>query len=239
MNIIKTIDCMKCCTTPPIMSLDVASEVCLSGRPPLAWKKNTLLPSALIALCVCVCVCVWEREKMHVHITNRPRIKKYQRQQNTQVTKIMLLHCVNSSSQHRSSRCDGDDRSAVYCFEVLGTRNLCFWWQVPPCPVAAPFLFFSVTNMPVCRGQLKCDGKRAETRFSLSAKWTSPFKWTGPSVQSTTGCRGVRIGGSNAGYTTFRGSVKGTGYPLHSPVSPSLPQPVRHRVQSHFNCSLQ
>ena len=42
----------------------------------------------------------------------------------------------------------------------------------------------------------------------------------GASVQSTTGSRGVRISGSNAGYTTLRGSVKGTGYPLHSPVSP-------------------
>jgi len=44
----------------------------------------------------------------------------------------------------------------------------------------------------------------------------------GASVQSTTGSRGVRISDSNAGYTMFRGSVKGTGYPLHSPVSPSL-----------------
>ena len=43
------------------------------------------------------------------------------------------------------------------------------------------------------------------------------------SVHSTTGSRGVRISGSNAGYTMFRGSVKGIGYPLHSPVSPSLP----------------
>jgi hypothetical protein len=42
----------------------------------------------------------------------------------------------------------------------------------------------------------------------------------GASVQSTTGSRGVRISGSNAGYTVFRGSVKSTGYPLHSPVSP-------------------
>jgi len=33
----------------------------------------------------------------------------------------------------------------------------------------------------------------------------------------------MRISGSNAGYIMFRGSVKGTGYPLHSPVSPSLP----------------
>jgi len=72
---------------------------------------------------------------------------------------------------------------------------------------------------------LKCDGTRAENRFRLSAKRASPFKSAGPSVQSTTSNRGVRISGSNAGYIMFRGSVKGTGYPLHSPVSPSLPLP--------------
>ena len=62
------------------------------------------------------------------------------------------------------------------------------------------------------RGQLKCESTRAETRFCLSAKRTSPFKTAGASVQSTTGSRGVRICGSNAGYTMFRSSVKGTGY---------------------------
>jgi len=60
----------------------------------------------------------------------------------------------------------------------------------------------------------------------------------GASVQSTTGSRGVRISGSYAGYTVFRGSVKGTGYPLHSPVSPFISLPVRHRVPSHFKWSL-
>ena len=54
---------------------------------------------------------------------------------------------------------------------------------------------------------LKCDGTRAETRFRLSAKRTTPFKTAGASVQSTTGNRGVRISGSDAGYTMFRGSV--------------------------------
>jgi hypothetical protein len=78
----------------------------------------------------------------------------------------------------------------------------------------------------VGRLRLKCDGTRAETRFRLSAKRTSPFKSTGASVKSTTGSRGVRISGSNAGYTMFRGSVKSTGYPLHSPVSPSLSLPA-------------
>jgi len=85
---------------------------------------------------------------------------------------------------------------------------------------------------------LKCDGTHAETRFRLSAKWTSPFKSAGASVQSNTGSRGARISGrndSNAGYTTFQGSVKGTGYPLHSPVSPSLPIPcvtVCHHIST-------
>jgi hypothetical protein len=91
------------------------------------------------------------------------------------------------------------------------------------------------------RVQLKCDGTRAETRFRLSAKRTSPFKSAGASVQSTTDSRGVRISGGNgsiAGYTMFRGSVKDTGYPLHAPVSASLSPPVRHLVPSQFSWSL-
>ena len=46
---------------------------------------------------------------------------------------------------------------------------------------------------------------------------SSVFYW------QPTGSQGVRIIGSNAGYTMFRGSVKGTGHLLHSPVFPSLP----------------
>jgi len=83
--------------------------------------------------------------------------------------------------------------------------------------------------------RLKCDGTRAETRFRLSAKRASPFKSAGALVQSTTGSQGVRISGSNAGYTVFRGSVKGTVYRLHSPVSPSLPLPcvtVCHHIST-------
>jgi hypothetical protein len=85
------------------------------------------------------------------------------------------------------------------------------------------------------RGRLKCDGTCAETEFRLSAKRASPFNSAGASVQSTTGSRGVRISGSNAGYTMFRGSVKSAGYPLHSPVSPLLPLPcvtVCHHISA-------
>ena len=117
-----------------------------------------------------------------------------------------------------------------------------------PCPpliaISSPSrLLFSPDDarcrilLNVGRSQLNCDATRAETRFRLSAKRTSPFKLAGASVQSTTGSRGVRISGSNAGYTMFRGSVKGTGYPLHSPVSPSLPLPyasVCHHVSTRL-----
>jgi len=84
------------------------------------------------------------------------------------------------------------------------------------------------------RMHLKCDGTRAETRFRLSAKRTSPFKSAGASVQSTAGSRSVRICGSNAGYTMFRGSTKGTGYLL-----PFSSLPVRHRVPSYFSWTYQ
>ena len=92
----------------------------------------------------------------------------------------------------------------------------------------------------VSRLRLKCDGTRAETRFRLSAKRTSPFKSAGASVRSTTDSRGVRIGGSNAGCAMFRGSVKSTGYPIHSSVSPSLPLPCvtvcHHILTGVYNC---
>jgi len=73
------------------------------------------------------------------------------------------------------------------------------------------------------RLRLKCDGTRAETRFRLSAKRTSPFNSAGTSVQSATGSRGVRISISNAAYTMFRGSVGVLAthsirqFPLHFP----------------------
>ena len=72
-------------------------------------------------------------------------------------------------------------------------------------------------------------------QISSFGETESPFKSVGASVRSTTGSRGVRISGSNAGYTMFRGSVKGTGYPLHSPVSPSSPLPcvtVCHHISA-------
>jgi len=87
------------------------------------------------------------------------------------------------------------------------------------------------------RVRLKRDGTRAETRFRLSPKWTSPFKSAGASVQSTAGSRGVRISVSNAGYATFRASVRVLAtrsirqFPLH--LSPRA-SPCAVRCQTHY-----
>jgi hypothetical protein len=76
------------------------------------------------------------------------------------------------------------------------------------------------------------------TSFHRGLIRTGPYKSVGASVQSTTGSRGVRISCSNAGYTMFRGGVKSTGYPLHTPVSPSLPTPPCVTVCHHISNGL-
>ena len=90
----------------------------------------------------------------------------------------------------------------------------------------------------VCRARLKRDGTRAETKFGLSAKRTSPFKSAGGRqfsrllaaelcasavVMLDTPCSEVEC--------------KTTGYPLHSHVSPTLPLPcvtVCHQVSTEL-----
>ena len=64
-----------------------------------------------------------------------------------------------------------------------------------------------------------------KTDFAFWRKGRVHLNRRGGSVQSTAGSRVVSISDSNPGCNKFRGSVKGTGYPLHSPVSPSLPLP--------------
>jgi hypothetical protein len=76
---------------------------------------------------------------------------------------------------------------------------------------------------------------QAQNPDFLSAKGTSPFKSAGASVQSTTGSRGVRISGSNAGYTKLRGNE---GYWLPIPFTSFPFPPMRHRVASRFNWTL-
>jgi len=50
--------------------------------------------------------------------------------------------------------------------------------------VAVLFEYLQSPILTFCRARLKCDGTRAETRFGLSAKRTSPFKLAGGGVSS-------------------------------------------------------
>ena len=151
-----------------------------------------------------------------------------------------IQHVGYNSVGHKS-------RSGLSCFQYLQTYR-CFskqyvmhtiaTWLVGVLRVSFRFTALLVRPTAVsarCRLRLKYDGACAETRFRLSTKRTSPFKSAGASVQSTTGSRGVCISGSNAGYTKFRGSVKSTGYPLHSTDCPSLLLPcvtVCHHISN-------
>jgi len=60
-------------------------------------------------------------------------------------------------------------------------------------------LKLKITQKEAVRVKTECGGTRTETRFGLSAKWTSPFLSAGVSVQSAAGSRSMCIGGSNAG----------------------------------------
>jgi len=94
----------------------------------------------------------------------------------------------------------------------------------------------TTTTYCVVRLLLKCDGTRAETRFRLWAKRTSPLKSAGASVLSTTGSRGAGISGSNADHVPRLCEE----YWLPTPFAsfPFTYPPVRHRVPSHFNWTL-
>jgi len=62
------------------------------------------------------------------------------------------------------------------------------------------------------------------------------LNWRGD--QSTTGSRGVRISGSNAGYTVFWGRVRDYWLPTPLACFPFTSPTVRHRVPSGFNWAL-
>ena len=105
-------------------------------------------------------------------------------------------------------------------------NGFCWFERLSPVPCRWPALVDCVWNV-MAHVQKPDFVFRRNGRVHLNRQ--------GASVQSTTGSRVVRISGSNAGYTMFRGSVKGTGYPLHSPVSFSLPLPcvtVCHHVST-------
>jgi len=142
-----------------------------------------------------------------------------------------MYYCFSLSAVIMRTRLN-DTFMRTYTFPVL--YDFEYWkWRFETC---SEFLHIAFTTVDRCRLRLKCDGTRAETRFRLSPKRTSPFKLAGASVQSTAGSRGVRISVSNVGYTMFRSStwVLATHsirqFPLHFP---SRASPCAIRFQTH------
>ena len=133
----------------------------------------------------------------------------------------------------------------LFClFALLESVGICTSVEWP-CIEFVHFGLLRDINTPATSGRfyisigrlrLKCDGTCSETRFRLPAKRTSPFKSAGGRQFSRLLAAEVcAISGSNGGYSVFRGSVKGAGYPLHSPVSPLFPLPcvtVCHHIST-------
>ena len=116
-----------------------------------------------------------------------------------ETTMYILIHCYFTVTRRNyllSSPCQ------------TATSPLPLWLAPDVCTSQRVLTLCTMIKRKAGRLRLKRDGTRAETRFRLSAKRTSPFKSVGASVQSTADSRGVRISGSNAGYTMFGGSVR-------------------------------
>ena len=71
-----------------------------------------------------------------------------------------------------------------------------------------------ICQTAAARARLKRDGTRAESRFVLSEKWTSPFKSPWESFQSTAGSRRVRICGQTMDRPCSEVQCKSSGYRL-------------------------
>ena len=93
-------------------------------------------------------------------------------QQSSKVSKTKQNFTISVS--HLGSLVDESD--SVSSLDPTYAWLLLRFWRVQ---------FYSPTVCMLSRLRLKCDGTRAETRFRLSAKRTSPFKPAGGSVQST------------------------------------------------------
>ena len=106
--------------------------------------------------------------------------------------------------KHHYSKEHWHSESQARCILNLGTGwqwegSLTLWPLNPPSATERP-----QSMLYVGRGQLKCDGTRAETTLVFRRNGRVHLNRWGASVQSTTGSRGVRISGSNAGHTMFR-----------------------------------
>jgi hypothetical protein len=183
-----------------------------------------------------MCEGPWNRSKDYHHFVQR-LIGKRNDSHIKKTADLLIGGYVEGQSELNAMKCVCPARS-----DLIKTFTR---WRIRHRPIFSKpncqRLWNSTPLSNVCRLRLKCDGTRAETRFCLSVKRTSPFKSTEGSVQSTTGRRAVHIslqGLYCSCKPVFCSHVTLTGYPLHSPVFPSLLLPcvtVCHHI-SHAVC---
>jgi hypothetical protein len=111
---------------------------------------------------------------------------------------------------------------SLFCRTFMDVSEMRLRYCVPPeSDTSWKTMFFMISSLVDSVWNVMAHAQKPDFVFRWNGR--VHLNRRGASVQSTTGSRGVRISGSNAGYTMFRGSVMSTGYPLHSPVSPSFP----------------
>ena len=116
--------------------------------------------------------------------------------------KNLALYCVEKRWKGVPNQYDSSGRTTVVfllsgCSVSNSATMVCFGDGSAAKQPTIPAVVKAQPDSVIVR--LKRDGTRAETRFRLSPKRTSPFKSAGALVQSTAGSRGVRISVSNAG----------------------------------------
>ena len=142
----------------------------------------------------------------------------------------MVCRTVNVQLQGQRVKSAGGGVSSVDCWQPRCAASAVVMLDTP----CSEIVWRVLATHCICQFPLHFPSRASPRAYTFQLESTSLLIINGPvhlnlpveaSVQPTAGSRGVRISGSNAGYTVFRSSVKGTGYPLHSPVSPSLPLP--------------
>ena len=104
-------------------------------------------------------------------------------------------------------------------------------------------MLHGIAHSIICRLLLKCDGTRAETRFCISAKRTSPFKSARGEGFSSVDCWQASCAHQPAGFVLLvRACVLQScdAYWLPTQLScfPFTSPSMRHRMPSHFKRSL-
>ena len=167
-----------------------------------------------VSVCVCVFVCVWVKKSLSL-------VRRQTLNTNLYLSKSL-------SHEHRSETVFNIkyvNPSKLSGYLALGLTN----WTI---------LLYSVKWLVCvdCVWNVMVHAQKPDFVFRRNGR--VHLNRLGASVQSTTGSQIVRISGSNAGYTMFRGTVQDYWLPTPFASFPFTSPTVRLRVPSHFSWTL-